>query len=111
MKVNGLHITRGKKMTTATTTKISHLTAKAILTKAGLGIWYVGLNEYHGRGFRFTDNAFHWDSNGYHNDRQLEITLQLISYLNNAGISYTIGEAQGRWNVTKQAIILTNGGK
>jgi hypothetical protein len=100
-------------MTTSTieTTKISHLTAKALLTKAGLGMWYVGLNEYHGRGFRFVNNAFHWDSNNYHKDRELEITLTLISYLNKAGISYEIGEAQGRWNVTKQAIILTNGGK
>lgn len=97
-------------MTTAQATKISHLTAKAILTKANLGMWYVGLNEYHGRGFRFTNNAFHWDSNGRNDNRELEITLLLISHLNDAGISYRIGEAQGRWNVTKQAIILTIAG-
>ena len=102
-------------MTTSTieTTKISPVTAKAILTKAGLGIWYVGVNEYRGHGFRFINNSFQWDSNNFANDRQLEITLTLISYLNNAGISYEIGEARSRWSdrVVKQAIILTNGGK
>ena len=101
-------------MTTATieTTKISHVTAKAILTKAGLGMWYVGVNEYRGHGFQFINNSFQWTS-PYEKDRQLDVTLTLISYLNKAGISYEIGEVQGRWSdrVFKQAIILTNGGK
>ena len=97
---------------TIETKEISAVTAKAILTKAGIGNWFVGKNEYHGHGFAFRNNSFQWTSQ-WKNDRELEITLTLISYLNNAGISYKIGEAQGRWSdrVIKQAIILTNGGK
>jgi hypothetical protein len=98
--------------TTIESTKaISPTTAKAILTKAGIGYFYVGVNEYRGTGFQFINNSFQWTST--HNTRQLEITLTLIAYLNNAGISYEIGDAKGRWadRVCKQAIILTNGGK
>lgn len=101
-------------MTTATieTKEISVLTAKSILTKAGIGNFYVGVNEYRGMGFAFRNNSFQWE-NSYSFDRQLEITLTLISYLNKAGISYEIGDAKGRWSdrAVKQAIILTNGGK
>lgn len=102
-------------MTTATiesTKTISPVTAKAILTKAGLGVWYVGVNEYRATGFRFINNSFQWDSI-YTHDRQLELTLTLISYLNSAGISYEIADAKGRWadRTYKQAIVLTNGGK
>jgi hypothetical protein len=102
-------------MTTATITdakEISVLTAKSILTKAGIGNFYVGVNEYRGHGFQFINNSFQWTS-PYEKDRQLDVTLTLISYLNNAGISFQIGQAKGRWSdrVVKQAIILTNGGK
>lgn len=102
-------------MTTATITdakEISVLTAKSILTKAGIGNFYVGVNEYRGMGFQFINNSFQWTSS-YKFDRQLDVTLTLISYLNKAGISFEIGEAKGRWagHVVKQAIILTNGGK
>jgi hypothetical protein len=98
--------------TTIEAKEISILTGKAILTKAGIGNFYVGVNEYRGMGFQFRNNSFQWTSS-YKFDRELEITLTLISYLNNAGISYKIGEAQGRYSdrVVKQAIILTNGGK
>jgi hypothetical protein len=113
MKLNGLYTNeRGNKMTTATTTEISVLTAKSILTKAGIGNFYVGVNEYRGYGFQFRNNSFQWTSSTQHN-RQLEITLKLISYLNTAGISYEIADVQGRWSdsICKQAIVLTNGGK
>jgi hypothetical protein len=101
-------------MTTSTiesTKAISPVTAKAILTKAGIGNFYVGVNEYRGNGFQFRNNSFQWTSS--YGNRQLDVTLTLISYLNKAGISYEIGEAQGWYSgcVVKQAIILTNGGK
>lgn len=100
-------------MTTTTTKEISPLTAKAILTKAGIGNFFVGKDEYYGHGFQFRNNSFQWTSRHSANSRQLDVTLTLISYLNKAGISFEIGEAQGRWSdrIEKQAIILTNGGK
>jgi hypothetical protein len=92
---------------TTTTRQIAPVTAKAILKRADLDYWFVGINEYHGRGFMFLNNAFHWVGDNKH---QLHSTLQLISYLNKAGIVYEIGESQGRWSVSPQAIILTQGG-
>ena len=99
-------------MTTATieTTKISHLTAKAILTKANLGLYFVGTKEYHGTGFRFCNNAFFFTSS-YSSDRECDLTLRLISYLNKAGIAYEIAKLPNRWNQVQTCILLTNGGK
>ena len=90
-----------------TTRKIAPVTAKAILKKADLDFWFVGINDYHGRGFMFLNNAFHWVGDS---KQQLRATLQLISYLNKAEIVYEIGESQGRWSVSPQAIIVIKAG-
>jgi hypothetical protein len=98
--------------TIETTKEISIATAVSILTKAGLKSWYVGKNDYRGTGFQFINNSFQWTSN-HINTRQLEITLTLIAYLNNAGISYEIADVRSRWSdrTYKQAIVLTNSAK
>jgi hypothetical protein len=98
--------------TIESTKTISPTSAKAILTKAGIGGFYVGVNDYRGEGFQFINNSFQWTSNRTHT-RQLEITLILIAYLNNASISYEIADVRSRWSdrTYKQAIVLTNGAK
>jgi hypothetical protein len=96
---------------TTTTRQIAPVTAKAILKRANLDYWFVGINEYHRTGFMFLNNAFHWvEAYKGDNKQQLGVTLQLISYLNKAGIVYEIGKSQGRWYMSPQAIILIKEG-